>query len=187
MSSFPLDYITNEFEVNIEFRTDVTTMESGSEQRRAKDVFPRYNGRAILMHISKSDAYKVINFYRQMRGRWQSWYMFSPYYCYNTNLFVSVGDGTTQTWDLPGKSTSSRTIYVNGVKDTGYSISVGTGDGGADVLTMNTPPSEGSVLTCDFIGFQRMKVRFKEDSLSIVSYADDIHTITFDFKGVSGT
>ena len=52
---------------------------------------------------------------------------------------------------------------------------------------MNTPPSEGSVITCDFMGFQRMKVRFKEDSLSIVSYADDIHTITFDFKGVSGT
>jgi len=65
-----------------------------------------------------------------------------------------------------GKNTSSQTIYIYGTEQTsGYSILIGGGNSASDRVEFTSPPADGSIITCDFTGYLRMRCRFAYDKL----------------------
>lgn len=187
MASFPSVTVTNEIDVKPEFKTLISTFETGNEQRRNKWQFPKFNILVNFNYIIKSDVDLIYNFYMLMKGSYTAFYFFLPYSQTITGLYVGVGDGTTTDFDLPGKSTSSRSIYINGVEEeTGFHFHAATGDGGADVINFDTAPGAGDVITCDFTGYQRIRCRFKEDTLTRKSYNSNVYSVSFELKGVHG-
>jgi len=65
-------------------------------------------------------------------------------------------------FELPSKSTTGLTVYVNGTS-TGVTFLSGGGDEGVDRIQFATAPAHGALITADFTGQQRFRMRFKED------------------------
>lgn len=64
-----------------------------------------------------------------------------------------------------GLVSSPARAYVNGI-ETYVAFETGAGDAGVDRITFVTAPANGSVVTADFVGQLRMKMRFASDTTS---------------------
>jgi len=75
-----------------------------------------------------------------------------------------------RTYDLHGKTTSSLTVYINGVAKTGggtdYTFITGGGEASVDRIRFTNVLTSGDLITSDFEGYLRIKGRFKENSLA---------------------
>jgi hypothetical protein len=75
---------------------------------------------------------------------------------------------------------------------THYTISAGTGTSGADQIAFVTgspdyTPSDGAIVTCDFTGYLRMKVRFTDDQLSREMFNYRLFRMGLSMTGLAGT
>lgn len=76
-----------------------------------------------------------------------------------------IGDAANDTFTIPGKTTSSVTVYVDDVEKTlttHYTILTGTGSNGEDQIefTPGNIPGTDAVVTVDFTGRRRWYVRY---------------------------
>jgi len=123
--------------------------------------------------ISKVDCQTLYAFYMARRGAFQGFYIYDLSLLQSlswahTALYVGTADGSTTIFDLPGRSTSSQAIYVNGTAQssgTDYSILTGGGSASADRVSFVAAPTSGDVISCDFTGFARLPVRFSQDRM----------------------
>ena len=120
MAVFP-ENITPIYPVVIEpvWHTLITPFDSSGEQRRQKSLYPKFNVRFRLSHQQASDAQTIWDFYMARKGAFESFYYFDPMpdigiVTSYDNLYIGTGDGTTDIFNLPGKSTSAQTVYVDG-------------------------------------------------------------------------
>jgi hypothetical protein len=101
----------------------------------------------------------------------------------------------TQAWcgsryyDLHGKTTSSQAIYKNGTAltvTTDYSIISGGGEASADRVKLVAMPAVGDLITSDFIGFLRIKGRFKTDTFQedIVGLSKSLYSFKTEIQEV---
>jgi len=162
-------------------------------QRRSAVVFPIYDVSVVYNSMTAVDAQTLWNFFKARAGRLQAFYIYdlsllagaAPAH---VNEFVAVGDGSLDTFDLPGRSTGSQTIYVSGAAQTptiDYAISAGTGDAAADQVVFVTPPGAGAVMTADFAGYLRCRVVFALDTLDRELFMRDLMRYRrLDFDGV---
>lgn len=135
------------------WRTLINSSEGGVEQRIAKWVRPlrEIDLECVLMERS-AEADVLFNFLRARKGSFEPFLFTFPYERSYEKEWVGVGNGSATVWRLPFKSVDAYNIYVDGVLKTvttHYTISIGTGLGGSDVLTMVTPPAAGAVVTAD--------------------------------------
>lgn len=112
------------------------------------------------------------------------------------SLTVPVGilteDGkriTTETGDVitteGGSIGTMPTVYIDGVDAStilaSFSFGDGIGEGGADQISFDLyTPAIGSLITCDFTGYLRIKGRFKDDKIT-----EEIFTTHLDKLAVS--
>jgi hypothetical protein len=174
--------------------TLVNKYDSGVEQRRQKSLYPVFDCEVNYPPMPRADANTIVQFFNARKGMAESFYIFdlalleSDAFSHE-GLFVDTGDGSTVTFDIPGRSTSSLVLYQNGsarTLTTHYTISVGTGEGNADQVTMVTAPAVGDMLSCDFEGYARYKVRFAEDKLPRGLVAIDRYGLVIKLQGVGG-
>lgn len=158
------------FEIMPRFRTLVSELDSGNEQRRSKQEFPVYDVSAKYdKALDKLSMDTLYAFYLARKGRYEGFYIYDLADVHNqtttiyTDQYVGTGDGTTVTWDIPARSTSSQTLYVNGVEDGTASFLSGGGESNSDRVTPSSVPALGDVLSVDFTGILRMYVRFELD------------------------
>ncbi len=170
--------------------------DSGAEQRRQKSLFPVFDVSLRYAALSDSDIQTLFDFYMARKGAFESFYFFDPRVStglmstsYDA-LYVDTGDGSTDVFDLPGKSTSGQAIYVDGTLQTvttHYTILTGGGDGGADRVDFVTAPTLGQSISCDFAGALRVHCRFAVDNLSFEWFKVALQNVGIQLKGLSGT
>jgi len=156
------------------WRTQVSEFEGGGEQRRQKSLWPVFDVSVNYKAISKVDCQTLYAFFMARRGRYEAFYIYDLSLLQSLSwaheaLYVGIGDGSATTFDLPGRSTSSQSVYLDGTEQTGggtdYSILTGGGVSSADRVQFNSAPTAGQVVSCDFTGFARYRVRFEQDTM----------------------
>jgi len=140
-----------------------------SEQRKAKQVFPKYDVKLKYPDaITPSDIQAIFDFYMARKGAYESFYIYDKTSRNHTKQYVDYGDSTTTIFDIPGKTTSSVSIYIDDVLQVGgYSIVSGTGTVSSDRVQFNAAPVTGQLITVSFTGYLRIRARFKDDRWSI--------------------
>ncbi|OPY78295.1 MAG: hypothetical protein A4E65_02318 [Syntrophorhabdus sp. PtaU1.Bin153] len=176
------------FTVSPRWNTVIEKYDSQNEQRKAKLSFAVYDVSLKYNALTLSEIQTLWAFYMARMGSYESFYIYDLAVMAHTNLCVGIGDGTSNTWDLPGKSTSSQAIYVDGAslsETLEYSILTGGGAESADRVLLVNAPADGAVITCDFTGYLRMKVRFKEDKLNRESFAYFLFHLGLELVGLN--
>lgn len=84
-------------------------------------------------------------------------------------LYVGVGDGVTVTFDLPMKTATTRTVYVNSVA-TAVTFNSGAGTDGRDSVTFAGAPTSGHIIELTATGRRAVYARFETDRLSWDEY-----------------
>ncbi len=178
-------------EIDSQWDTLVSTMDSGREQRRQKTLFPKYDVRVSYSSLSASGISTLWDFYMARKGSLEAFHIYDM----ATTLagaaithkyqFVGIADGVTATFDIPGKSTSSQSIYIGGDLQTGnYTILSGGGTSDADRVQFTSAPVDGGIITATFTGALRMRVRFREDKLTRNLFKVKLFSMGIDLKGL---
>lgn len=180
MAAFPEDiYPIDGYQQTEEFKTIKSDGYANgltyTRQARSSNLFSislRYQAQPIANYNS------LMDFFESMKGMdgqftffdfvgWSS----SPVGRYWPRLRVGVHDGSTTTWDLPIKSSSSRTLYVNNVAKTSgvdYTFSAGTGLDGRDRVT-GLSGTNGHIIEFTATGRRAMNASLGDDKLVIVN------------------
>ena len=162
------------------FDTVISQFDAGGEQRRSRRSFPVFDVVVNYRGITPAEANTLYTFFLERKGRYEAFYIFDLALLENisqthTKLYVGTGDGSTDIFDLPGRSTSSRSLYLDDVlTGSGFSYLTGGGDGGADRVDFTSPPSNGTVITITFTGFLRCRVRFEADTLDRALFVQNL-------------
>lgn len=129
--------------------TLVSRMESGTEQRRQRQLFPIYDVTVTYDVLSAADCETLWQFYSARKGAYEAFYIYDLALLAGVSFshkaqYCGTGNGTIDTFDIPGRSTSSQTIYLDGASQaSGYSILTGGGASNADRVQFTTPPASG--------------------------------------------
>lgn len=159
--------------VEPEWKTLISGFDGGGEQRRQKQLFPTYNVSVQYDALSASDTQILWDFYMARKGAYEAFYVYDLALMAGIALnhdgqYVGTGDAATDIFDIPGRSTSSQSVYIDNVLQTittDYSILTGGGESSSDRIDFVSPPAAGAVITVDFTGFLRIRARFAEDKL----------------------
>lgn len=76
--------------------------------------------------------------------------------------YIGVGDGSTTSFDLPGKSLSNLSVTGGGA----YDHYEGTGEDGRDTIVYSSAPAEDTVIYADFTGTLGLFMRFASDEIT---------------------
>lgn len=177
--------------VTIRFNTLISSFDGGGEQRRQKLLYPQYDTVIKYDTITKTEAQTLYNFYIARQGSYEAFYIYDLsllllHTFVHTNQYMGTGDGSTTIFDIPGRSTSSQTIYTDGADATSDgSILTGGGASSSDRFTFNTAPIIGMIITCDFAGYLRMRVRFQDDKLTRENFICGLYNMGTKLKGVA--
>ncbi len=177
--------------VEQEYNTLISDYDGGGEQRRKKLLYPKYNVSVKYQKISLSDAQALWTFYSARGGAHEAFYIYDlalllGHSFSHAGQYCGTGDGTTNTFDIPGRSTSSQTIYVDGVDDTtNTTILVGGGTSSSDRVRFDVAaPASGIIITADFTGYLRIRARFLEDKLSRTNFINELYAYGIKLKGL---
>jgi hypothetical protein len=156
-SSFP-------YEIENVYSTIISSFDSGKEQRRLKNLYPKYNV-SLKYDILYTAEFQILwNFYQARKGTLEAFMFYTPDKCIWENNFVGMGNASSITFDIPGKTTQDHLVYLNGlVQDSNdYAITYGLGDCSSDIITFDTAPALNDIITIDFNGYLRIRCRFAE-------------------------
>ena len=172
------------------WQTITSRFDGGGEQRRQKQLYATYDVSLKFTALSGPDAQTLWAFYMARKGAAQAFWFYDPapsigITTTHAGLYVGAGDGSTDIFDLPGKSTSARTIYLGGVEETGLSYLTGGGDGNADRVDFTSAPAAGQIITVDFTGVLRIRARFAIDRLSRELFMTVLFNFGIQLKGLS--
>lgn len=168
-----------------EWKTLISPFETGGEQRRSLWLFPKYNVTVKYDGISKANSDILWAFYMARKGAGEAFYFYDRDASPHLAHYVATGDGATLTFDIPGRSTSSRTLYGNGsVISSGVTYLVGGGDGNSDRVQLSIAPTLGTIITISFTGFLRVKCRFEVDELDKETFTYLLYRYGIKLKGV---
>lgn len=174
--------------VEPEWKTLVSGFDGGGEQRRQKQLFPKYNVAVQYDALIETDMQILWDFYMVRKGSFEAFYIYDLSLLANiapdhNSQYVGTGDAATDIFDIPGRSTSSQSVYIDGVLQstpTDYSILTGGGASNSDRIDFVSAPAAGEVITVDFTGFLRIRARFAEDKLPRALFM----TILFRYGGI---
>jgi hypothetical protein len=183
----------NPVTVEIEHKTLLSRFEGlGKEKRRKKWLYPRRNLTFRYRLLQKADGETLWEFYIARGGTYEAFSCFVPepkqtYRTY-TGEYVGTGDGSTTIFNLPAKTSSSYTVYVDGNSQTGggvdYTFSAGGGPDGEDKITFTAAPNDGVRITYDFTGVLKVRSRFAEDMQGFDFFFDRLVTTGIKLKGL---
>lgn len=178
--------------VEPELNTLISNKDGGGEQRRQKLLYPKYNVAVRYKTISPAEASTLWEFYLARKGSYEAFYIYDLVLLMgiafnHVGEYCATGDGALVVFDIPGRSTSSQIIYVDGVDETSnITILYGGGASNSDRVQFDVAaPSAGAIITVDFTGFLRMRVRFLEDKLPRTIFNYNMFRYGIKLKGLS--
>jgi len=190
MATFP-EIATQSLTVEPEFNTLISQFDGGGEQRRSKQLYPKYNVTLAYDTLEVVDVRTLWEFYMARNGSQEAFYiydftLFLEHKFNHKGLYCGTGDGSTVIFDIPGRTTTSHTIYSNAADvTTDTTILVGGGTSSSDRVEYDTAPSEGAIITADFTGYLRIRARFAEDKLPRETFIEQIYSYGIKLKGLA--
>ena len=159
-----------------QWSTQIVPLLSGAEVRNARWASPKRSWQIAGVPMSQRAASDLIAFFNARRGPHQSFRFKDPLESSSAggsepptahDAFIGLGDGTETAFQLKLNTDvvslpiqDSVLVAVDGIETSSFSVS---NPGG--VVTFNTPPAAGAVITAGF-RFHR-KVRFENDTLDV--------------------
>lgn len=152
------------------FKTQIVEASSGAEQRLALWSDPRHKFQYKWTKQSndKSILTTIYDFFVARKGRYQSFglFEFDAHFQWTTVAIGTATGSLGETVNSAGRNVTSRSVYLNGVLKTNYTVGTGTGTNGRDLITNTTPAwTAGQTITETFTGQRWFVVRFDEDSM----------------------
>jgi len=146
MATYPSSPTPNyPVEIEPEWTTLVSVVDTGGEQRKQKSLFPRYNVKLTYSTLTNTQLQTLWEFYQARKGAFEAFYFYDLIILTHNSEYIATGDGDTNIFDIPGKSTSSHTIYLNGSEQsegTNYDLLVGGGNSDSDRVRFISPNGE---------------------------------------------
>lgn len=163
---------------NPKWRTIISNMESGKENRTQTWVFPKRKITLLFPVLTLTDAKSILNFFNNTcKGARYSFRWVHPVSETWTKEYVAQGDDSTVTFTLPctNGSAGTTTMYIDDV-ETGGTFGDGAGADGLDQFTFVSAPTSGTLITSTFTGQWTPEVRF-EDEISSEYLLYDVVTM----------
>ena len=174
------------YELTSVFKTLISGFDSGKEQRREKQTYAKYDVSLTYNALSSANLNLLWNFYMARHGDAEAFYFYTLETDAWANLFIGTGDASTFIFDLPGKSTSSQTIYYNGTAlGSGYAILTGGGTESSDRVQFTAAPDENVIITCDLTGYMRIRCRFEDPKMSKKNFMGSLYQTGIKLKGLT--
>ncbi len=172
------------------WKTIISPFDNGKEVRKQKQFFAQYDMSFLYNLLTPAEFQTLWNFYQARKGAYESFYAYAVDSADYDALYVATADGVLSTFDIPGKSTSAQSIYINGVLQSGvspvaYTVLVGGGQEDSDRVQFVSTPTIGSVITCDFTGYLRNRCRFRVDEITRELFSVAIYKTGLELKGLS--
>lgn len=192
MAKFPTSPVPSyEHVTQARFKTVISIFDDGNEQRRQKWTAPQYDISLQFNAIPTTAMQTLWNFFEARKGAYDAF----SYYIGEawsekqtvTGAYIAVADGSATGFTLPCKNSSAVTLYQNGSAIGSSIVTVNTTAGVDDADTLSLTgltPSSGDVLTCDFTGYQKVRCRFKEDSLARSLWERGLYKVSMEMKGL---
>jgi hypothetical protein len=79
---------------------------------------------------------------------------------WRAGVACGTGTGALSTFTIPARAVRGETVYVAGVPEDDYTLSVGTGTNGEDRILFDAPPALGLAVTVDCFCEYRHNARF---------------------------
>jgi len=151
------------------FKTLVTDLEGGKEQRHRKWVFPKRAYPLTFKAIEPGSMKDVWKFFHERAGAHEGFWFIDPDPDYWYGEYLGQGDGSQTYFDLAcvaaNQTVFAVSVYVDGVSSN-FSFVSGGGEGGSDRVHMGIAPNEGAIVTGDFYGQLRLRARFQDAEMS---------------------
>lgn len=183
--------------VDVYYTFESGPYEAGTSVTGKGREFPLAVANIKYPKLPASEFNSLISFYHAMRGRFGTFTFFdfagwdaAPVGVLWPYLYVGVGDGTTATFDLPMKSTSTYTLKVAGVSKTPvthFTFGTGTGTDGKDRITFTAGniPSAGQIVTLEnATGRRGFKARLSSDSQTLQRFVNNLTSTGISVKEV---
>lgn len=172
------------------WNTAISGKDGGSEERTARWVFAKYDMSYKYELLTPAEEAVLYAFYMARKGSLEAFYAYDLTLLAgksrtHAGLYVATADGAIGTFDIPGRSTSSQTLYIDGVADGTAAFLTGGGDANADRVTPTTTPAAGEILTVDFTGFLRNRCRFAQDKMTFELFRTHLYGIGIELKGLA--
>jgi hypothetical protein len=103
------------YDIKVRWNTTISSFDGGKEQRRQKNLYPKYDVSLTYPVLSVANMQILWSFYQARRGTYEPFYFYSLESTLWEGCYIGIGDGTTTTFDIPGRSTTAVTIYQDGV------------------------------------------------------------------------
>jgi len=170
-----------------EWRTLVTSLDSGDEQRKQKWSFPKWNVELRYELLTPQSQMQTLwNFYTARKGAYEAFHFYVRHPATYQGEFVGYGDGVYTTFDIPGKSTAAHTFYWDGASQSGnWDVLTGGGDSDSDRVQFSSAPPSGTLITCDFVGYLRIRCRFADDKMREERFYLSCYNTGLRLKGLS--
>ncbi len=155
------------------FNTIISGTDGATEERLQKWTYPKYDVTVNYGKLTSTKMDLIYAFYMARKGAYGSFYIYDST-LHNEKLdhvgqYCGTGDGATEVFDIPGRSTESVSIYLDGTLQTlttHYVLLIGGGESSADRVDFVSAPASGQIVTADFTGYLRIRARFAQDKLS---------------------
>jgi len=173
---------------DMQFKTLFSNFDDlGEERRKRKWLYPKRLITLQYSNITKANGRTLFAFYIARSGAYDAFTFFKYELESYVGEYVGTGDGSTVTFNLPCKTSSARTLYLDGAEQTvnvDYTYSALGGTDGCDEITMDSAPAAGERLTLDFTGYLKIKCRFKEDNMSFETFMNTYRTVGIKLQGL---
>ena len=165
---------------DIQFKTLVSTFDDlGVEKRKQKWLYPKRLISLTYKGISKAQAATLYQFYIARAGSYEAFNFFYPE-TKSTNTYVTeyvgTGDGATIVFNLPSRTASAYTLYLDAAAQTAggtdWTFASQGGADSADKCTFVAAPNDGQRITFTFTGYLKVRCRFEDDKLSFENFHD---------------
>jgi hypothetical protein len=181
--SIPYDDLT----ITPNFRTVSANFEEfGKKRRKRKWLFTKRNISMVYNHLSKIEARSLWQLFLNAQGSFGTFSWFNNEIDTYTKEYIGTGDGTTTVWNLPCKTPTSVTVYLDNVElinITDYTIVDEAGADGAAAITLVVAPEAGAYLTIDFTGYLKVNCSFSEDNIDLKYLQQSKKNITINLEG----
>lgn len=165
----------------------------GVQRTKRKWQFPKRNITIQYEYMSLTESRTLFDFYIARSGSYEAFVFFYQYSESYTGEYIGTGDGSTVIFNLPCKTSSGRTVYVDnntqseGATGADYAFTALGGTDGEDKIEFSVAPSNGSRIKIDFTGILKIRCRFAEDNMSLQTFYTRLKSGGVKLRGLLNT
>jgi hypothetical protein len=187
------------YDIKVRWNTTISSFDGGKEQRRQKNLYPKYDVSLTYPVLSVANMQILWSFYQSKKGTYEPFYFYSLESTLWEGCYIGIGDGTIYQDGVELRAgaigvelenedvlvaENNNSMILEGLVAEDYTLYIGGGAASADRVTFNTAPAVNDLITCDFTGYLRIRCRFQEE-LSRSAFTAALYQTGIKLKGLA--